>query len=258
MKVSVCMATRNGEKYISTQLGSILRQLLPDDEVIISDDSSTDGTVEILSAFSDPRIKLFKDNTFYNPRSNFENALRHSSGDILILSDQDDIWLDNKVAVVRELFQRSGSPVHLVVLDAHLIDASGAVVEESIFRKINAGKGVLKNIYDNTYLGCCMAFSRPLLEIALPFPQRIPMHDMWLGILAELFGTVEFVEVKTMHYRRHPASMTEFRLQFKPVTQIKRRLFLCFHLALRYLARKLSRQDGQPLKTDGTDPTCPR
>ena len=242
-KISVCMATRNGEKYIKEQLESILKQLNQEDEVVISDDSSNDGTVQIINQFGDERIRFFKNNAFH-PAFNFENALKRATGDIIVLSDQDDIWLDQKISVIRENFLQTSSPFHLVVLDGEIIDANGEVIGKSIFEKINSGGGVLKNLYDNTYLGCCMAFSRQLLDIALPFPKRIPMHDMWLGLLAQLFGTVEFLNVKTIRYRKHSESTTDFRRQFKPILQIKRRIFLAGHLGLRYLERKCLDHSG--------------
>jgi len=231
------MATRNGEKYIHEQLVSILKQLGPEDEVIISDDSSDDRTIEIVKAFGDTRIRLFGNNAF-NPFRNFENALKRATGEIVVLSDQDDIWLDNKIEVLREKFRQAANPIHLVVLDGQIIDANGNIIGESIFRKLNSGGGVLKNLYDNTYLGCCLAFSRKLLDVALPFPKRIPMHDMWLGMLAELFGTVEFVGAKTIQYRKHADSVTDFKRKFQPVTQIKRRMFLLGHLIGRFMERK--------------------
>ena len=82
--ISVCMATRNGEEYLQDQLDSILQQLGHDDELVISDDSSNDGTVDLVKSFADPRIRLLPDNTFYNPIYNFENAIKHAEGDILI------------------------------------------------------------------------------------------------------------------------------------------------------------------------------
>ena len=185
-KISVCMATYNGEKYIRRQLESILVQLSPNDEVVISDDSSTDGTVGIIKGFSDPRIRLFENNAFFSPIFNIENALKKASGKIIVLSDQDDIWLDNKIAIIRREFPDGQAGIRLIVLDGRIIDEREAVMHDSIFRRINSGKGLLKNIYDNTYMGCCMAFRRDLLNIALPFPKNIPMHDMWLGLLAEL------------------------------------------------------------------------
>ena len=98
--ISVCIATYNGEKYIREQLDSILPQLGLDDEVIISDDSSTDNTLKIIEEYNDCRIKIFSNNKFYSPILNFENALKKAQGDFIFLSDQDDIWKSNKVEVV--------------------------------------------------------------------------------------------------------------------------------------------------------------
>lgn len=243
--ISVCMATRNGERFIGQQLASILFQLEEDDELIVSDDSSTDGTLAIIREFADPRVRLLEKNTFFSPIFNFENALEKATGDIIILADQDDVWLDGKVRVIRERFAIRPHQVFLLVLDGEVIDESGNVIHDSIFGKINSGRGLLKNIYDNTYLGCCLAFSRNLLEIALPFPRRIPMHDMWLGLLAELFGEVEFVPEKTILYRKHAASMTEFDRRFMPVTQIKRRWFLSYYLLKRFFTCRKQRLHPQ-------------
>jgi len=96
MKISVCMATYNGERYLKEQLDSILKQLSFTDEIIISDDGSQDRTIEIIESFGDSRIKLFH-STQQNLIYNFENALSKASGDIIFLSDQDDIWYENKV-----------------------------------------------------------------------------------------------------------------------------------------------------------------
>ncbi|MBE0598205.1 MAG: glycosyltransferase family 2 protein [Desulfuromonadales bacterium] len=243
-KISVCMATRNGEQYLGEQLASILSQLGAEDEVIISDDSSTDRTVEIVRAVADRRIRLLADNRFFSPVGNFENALRHASGEIIVLSDQDDVWLDNKIGLIREQFRQARPAVHLVVLDGCAIDEAGRILEQSLFRRINAGPGLLKNIYDNTYMGCCMAFSRPLLDLALPFPRRLPMHDMWLGLLAELFGSVEFVPEQTIRYRKHAASLTGFSRRWLPWLQIRRRLALSWALGVRCL--RYRRQWGTP------------
>jgi glycosyltransferase involved in cell wall biosynthesis len=190
------MATRNGEKFIKEQLASILSQLGPGDEVVISDDSSTDATVAIINSFADPRIRLLENNTFYNPIFNAENSLRQAKGEIIVLADQDDVWLDGKLRLVRERLGRAAGRVRLLMMDGEIIDEHGAVLAGSIFDSIGVRGGVLRNIYDNKYVGCCLAFTRELLEIAFPFPRRIPMHDMWLGILAELFGEVEFVREK--------------------------------------------------------------
>jgi len=236
------MATRNGEKYIKRQLESILMQLTPDDEVVISDDSSFDKTVNIIKGFSDHRIHLYENNTFFSPIFNIENALNKASGEIIVLSDQDDIWLDNKITVIKRELTGASTGIKLIVLDGQMIDEHETLMHYSIFEQINSGKGLLKNIYDNTYMGCCMAFSRDLLKIALPFPKDIPMHDMWLGLLAELFGTVKFVGEKTVLYRRHEASVTDLRRRLDVVKQIRRRYHLVTSLLGRVFQVKYSRK----------------
>jgi glycosyltransferase involved in cell wall biosynthesis len=243
-KISVCMATRNGEQYIEEQLSSILSQLWATDEVVISDDSSDDGTIEVIKSFNDQRVHLLEGNRFFCPVRNFENALKHASGDIIVLSDQDDIWLENKCEIIRERFRHKVTSIYLLTLDGCVVDETGRITDPSLFLKIHAGKGLVKNIYDNTYMGCCMAFSRPLLNIALPFPKRIPMHDMWLGLLAELCGTVEFVEEQTIKYRKHATSLTQFRRRFKPWIQIKRRYLLVFSLGARVIWLKFMRRQN--------------
>ena len=97
--ISVCMATHNGERFIREQIVSILRQLGPMDEVVVSDDSSTDGTTQVLRSLSDGRIRILH----HQPRritDNFENALKSAKGDYIYLADQDDIWVDGRVAAV--------------------------------------------------------------------------------------------------------------------------------------------------------------
>lgn len=229
------MATYNGERFITEQLASILGQLGERDEIIISDDSSTDSTAALAGRFQDPRLTLLEDNGFHNPMYNIENAINSSRGEIIVLSDQDDIWLGNKLPVVRDWFSRKKAGINLLVLDGQIINEEGAVLHESLFEGLHAGRGVMKNIYRNTYMGCCMAFSRELLHVALPFPTNIPMHDSWLGLLGELYGTVEFIPEKTLQYRRH-SSNTSLGT-FAMAQQIKWRFFLAYHLTRKVLSR---------------------
>jgi glycosyltransferase involved in cell wall biosynthesis len=227
------MATRNGEKYIHRQLATILQQLGPEDELVISDDSSTDGTVGIIRDFADSRIRLLEDNTFYSPIYNFENALKHASGGIIALADQDDVWLDNKMEIIRQqLIDRQSRP-SLIMMDGYVIDREGKRTGQTLFERQPPKKGIWANLYDNTFTGCALAFTRPLLEFALPFPSGIPMHDSWLGLLALRFGEVDFVAARTMEYRRYGANVS--RRQRNPLVQIRWRACLAYHLWLRYL-----------------------
>ncbi len=228
--ISVCMATCNGERFIRRQLESILSQLAVDDELVISDDSSADSTLDIVSSCNDTRIRLFPRQAFRSPALNFEFALKQARGEVIVLADQDDIWLPNKLAVVRNFFLNNLNRPLLVVLDGTVVDGEEQEIYPSVLAKLKAGRGFWKNLYDNRYLGCCMAFSRDLLERALPFPRNIPMHDIWLGQLCERIGATEFLPVVTMKYRKHSASVTDFKIQFKPLLQIRRRLILAWNL----------------------------
>ncbi|HEY6838480.1 MAG TPA: glycosyltransferase [Geobacteraceae bacterium] len=236
-KLSVCMATRNGEKHLRRQLETILPQLDPGDEVVISDDSSTDATLDIIADFRDNRIRLFPGNSFFSPVFNFENALRMATGDVIALADQDDVWLDNKVAVIREKFRTPPHPVYLVALDGWIAAEEEGDIVGGIFEQLKAGAGFFRNMFANRYQGCCLAFSRGLLDVALPFPRRIPMHDMWLGMVAEMFGETEFVAEKTIIYRKHAASLTDFRIRFAPRQQIVWRFLLLTALVRRRLEK---------------------
>lgn len=235
LTISVCMATCNGERYLRQQLETILPQLAPGDELIIADDSSTDTTLAIIRSYADPRIRLFAGNSFHNPTLNFEYALQQARCDVIVLADQDDIWLPNKLPVVRNCFARQASRPYLIALDAQVVDAAEQELFPSVQVKINAGPGLVKNLIDNRYIGCCLAFSRDLLAWALPFPAKMPMHDMWLGQLCERIGTTAFVPTVTMRYRRHDASQTEFRIRFRPWLQITRRWVLLRELYRRRL-----------------------
>lgn len=222
------MATHNGGQYLSEQLLSILSQLGKDDELIISDDSSTDATLEIIHSFGDTRITLLEGNNFYSPIYNFENALKNSTGDTLVLADQDDVWLANKLEVVKEHLSIKTDIPALIMMDGYIIDGHEKRTGQTIFNRQPPKHGILTNIYDNCFTGCTLAFSRPLLELALPFPRGIPMHDSWLGTLALLQGEVEFVTEKTMEYRRHGSNLSYRRRN--PLLQIRWRLCLGYQL----------------------------
>jgi glycosyltransferase involved in cell wall biosynthesis len=227
------MATFNGARFVERQIATILEQLAPEDELVVSDDSSADDTVAIVRAFADPRIRILDGNAFRSPLGNFEHAIRQARGDTIVLADQDDVWLDNKLPLVRELFSGEVRRPYLVVLDAEIVDEGEHPLEPSVLAKLHAGPGLLKNLWTNRYLGCCMAFSRDLLDVALPFPEGVGMHDIWLGQLCERIGTTAFVPVVTMRYRRHAGTATGFDIRFAPLRQIARRGHLAWGLLTR-------------------------
>ncbi len=202
MKISVCIATYNGSIFLKKQLDSILDQLENDDEVIISDDNSQDDTLNIIESFNDERIKVYKNTTPHSPIFNFENALKHVSGDVVVLADQDDIWEKNKLEVIRKSFEKNANDISLKMYNGVCIDESDKIVEYDLF-KIGIKDGLFLNIIKNSFIGCNIAFSAKLLNFVLPFPKKIPMHDSWLGCNAYIYGKVEFIDEKVFQYRIH-------------------------------------------------------
>ena len=202
--ISVCIPTFNGEKYLQQQLDSILIQLGVDDEVIISDDSSTDQTIELIKAINDPRIKLMENGLFKSPIFNLENALKVVKGEFIFLADQDDVWFPEKIKKTVELLLN----FDMVVCNGTIIDQDGQIIHSSYFEWKGSGKGFLKNLAKNTFLGCSLAFNRKILNKALPFPKHIIMHDLWLGLIAECEGRVFFMNEQLFSYRRHADNYT--------------------------------------------------
>jgi len=202
---SVCMATYNGERFIIEQLRSILKQIQPEDEVVISDDGSTDQTVQLIKSLHDPRIRLFTGNTFRDPIRNFQHALEQCRGEMIFLSDQDDVWMDHKYS---SMLQKLKS-YDLVISDSEIVDEQLNLLHPSFFSYFKSGKGVLKNMIKSSYYGSCMAFNRKVLVSSLPFPDTKEIgHDLWLGLVAELKYTVLFYHEPLIRYRRHDSAFT--------------------------------------------------
>lgn len=201
---SVCVATYNGERYIEQQLRSILAQMAPDDEVIVSDDGSIDSTLKIVDFIGDKRIRVRHSKAHYF-KDNFIEAMCEAKGEIIFLADQDDVWLPGKYErCVKEL-----QNVDLVCTNSKMTDEALNVIEPNFFRIYHSGPGVLKNALNNTYYGSCMAFRRSLLNDALPMPPTREIgHDIWLGLVAEMTGKVRFVNTPYLLYRRHGGTKT--------------------------------------------------
>lgn len=208
MKLSVAMAVFNGEKYVKEQLDSILLQLDGEDEVCISVDPSEDDSYRILCKMSeqDSRIKVGM-GLGLGIKKNFEQAIKMCTGDIIFLSDQDDVWKEDKVIRVLECF--ADEAAMLVLHDATVMneDFSRTMIE-SFFAYKECKPGILNNVMKNSYMGCCMAFRKELVPYILPIPDSVPMHDQWIGLVAEKKGKVIFLPKQLVKYRRHGNNAT--------------------------------------------------
>lgn len=234
--ISVCIATYNADRYIREQINSILTQLNLDDEIVIADDGSVDETIAILNSIKDNRIRIISGQANLGIIKNFERALYAAKGEIIFLSDQDDVWLPTKVsACVSQLKSNL-----LVVTDCVVVDSQLNTLYQSFFALRGSRKGFIHNLYKNGYMGCCMAFRRELLFYALPIPANVPMHDMWLGMLAELKGDVSFLPKQLLLYRRHSDNASGLESGYGILKRIYFRIMIVSHLYARIAVTHLS------------------
>lgn len=231
-KVSVCLATYNGARYVTRQLRSIIEQLRPGDEIIVVDDASSDDTVAIVEGMADPRIRVIRRATNGGVAPTFVEAITEASGDVIFLADQDDLWRPGKVEAVLASIAAGND---LVVHDA-IVVRDDRVIVPSLFTARRSAPGVLRNIIRNSYTGCCIAFRRTILPDVLPIPQSsLFFHDIWIGLTAELSGRrVDFLRRPLIEYTRHDANVTDRKAL---PTAICTRLAISFEI-VKYLLRR--------------------
>lgn len=234
--ISVCMSVYNGERYLSEQLDSILQQLGEDDEIIISDDGSTDASLAIISAYQDSRIKCY-----HNPKkgviSSFENAINKATQPIIFLCDQDDIWYPNKVEITLDYFGENPDK-DIILSDLTIIDNQQRVLFDSFHEQRDSKEGFWKNVKRNSYIGCAMAFRSSIKKEVLPFPKKIPMHDMWIGLIGEYHQTSLRIPEKLVYYRRHDNNVSELRTTTSFIKKMTWRVNLLRELFKRLILKK--------------------
>jgi glycosyltransferase involved in cell wall biosynthesis len=238
-RISVAMTTFNGNKYVAEQLSTILRALqgYPDSEIVVSDDGSFDDTLKTVLEVGGGSARIIRNKGPRGIVANVESALRACTGDFIFLADQDDVWLPNRVSAVLPQLQTHD----VVVCDCCVTDARGAQVAQSFYDLRRSRSGLTHNFLRNGYLGCCMAFRKEVLRYALPFPRNLPMHDIWIGLTSELFGSPFFCEESLVRYRRHGSnhSSTSQRSSNSAAAMLIIRLRLFLFLALRFIRVRL-------------------
>lgn len=227
--VSVALPVYNGALYLAEQLDSILQQLEAGDEIIAAYQPSEDDSLSILQAYhaKDPRVKIIY-NQGRGITSNFDEAICHCSGDVIFLSDQDDIWLPDKRQVVVDAFVRTGAD--LIIHNAVHTDAQLRRQEHTFFEIYPIGPGKWKNIKKPRMSGCCMAFTSSMRDKLLPLPE-IYGYDQWIAVLAEFTGKIVYLDDVLLLHRLHGENSTTSTRRLSLVLRCRAKL-LCF-LALR-------------------------
>jgi glycosyltransferase involved in cell wall biosynthesis len=213
--VDIALATYNGEPYLEELLHSIAEQTYTNWQLIAGDDGSTDNTIEILRAFSaayPQKVTLLPCGNRLGVKANFSRIMSACQSNYVLLADQDDIWLPNKIKIslqhtrTVEAETEDGAPI-LVHTDAIVTDEKGDHSSNSLwkYQNLRPEYGLkLKNLMvQNVITGCTMLINRPLLDLALPIPSQSIMHDWWLGLTAAAFGKISFIPTATMEYRQH-------------------------------------------------------
>jgi len=240
--VSICMATFNGARYLRAQLESILAQMAEGDELIVVDDASQDGTLELLRSYRDPRVRVHANASNLGHVGSFSRALQLAGHPWMVLADQDDIWAEGRLAIMCAALERPG--VWLATGNARFIDAAGAAIAppypdlDPVDSKRH-GSNILRIFTGQAfYYGCNMAFSRELTQLALPIPGYVESHDLWLAMAANLAGANLHLGEVLLYRRIHGANVTS---STRPLwRKLKSRVIFLrslLHLAGRRLAR---------------------
>jgi glycosyltransferase involved in cell wall biosynthesis len=208
-RVSVAIATYNGEQHLREQIDSILGQTRLPDEIAISDDASHDRTVQIVREYiraHDVEIRLSVNKKQLGYSRNFERALELTTGDVIFLCDQDDFWYAHKISRVLSVMREQQKDV--AVCDTILADAELNPTAHSQLRAFRiAGHPV-----EDHCAGCCTALSRRLLPILQPMPHDTLPYDVWISSVASALGQKTVIDEPLQVYRRHPSNVSQWNL----------------------------------------------
>lgn len=221
--VVIILATYNGEKYIEEQIRSIQEQGYQSWCLLIRDDCSTDGTVQLIKrmAVNDKRISLLNhDDSNIGVVKSFgllmEEALKDENTEYVFFSDQDDVWSSKKLEVMLQRFSeieklsRVENEAILIHSDLEVVDATLSTINESFmsYQAIRHESVAAWQVLavQNFVTGCSMAINRSLLEQAQPLPTTTIMHDWWIALFASIYGHIEFIDETLLKYRQHESN----------------------------------------------------
>lgn len=251
LRISVALGTHNGGRFIGEQIVSILAQTRPVDEIVLSDDASTDGTVEIVERAvaahrgahgAAPELVILRNDPPLRVTKNFEQALSTTTGDLVALSDQDDAWHRERI---ERLAARFDDPnVSLVFSNARQVDADGRYLGHDLFEAlgmsagerglVERGRAFEQFMRRNLATGATVMLRRSLVDEAAPFPEAW-LHDEWLAVVAAAHDGVRLHDECLTEYRQHgdnQVGMSKMGLRRKfgmfaqPRTERNRRLYL--------------------------------
>lgn len=220
MRISIAIATCNGQRYLMEQLESFDKQALRPDEIVVSDDDSDDRTLDLVSRFKSKtniRIVINKNRSRLGYSKNFQAALQLTTGDLVFLSDQDDVWFPNKISTIVQC-AREHPDKNLFINEVMLTDRD---LKPTGFTKLallqRDGLGILEH-----GMGCATAVRRRLLDLLLPFPEGLHGHDNWINTFAEILDSRYYQPEVLQFYRRHGSATSGIQSNSVSVSFIRR------------------------------------
>lgn len=215
MRISVALCTYNASKYLIEQLESILNQTKSVDEIIICDDNSKDSTHELLEQYKSQYPDLFK--IFINKIQlgsikNFEKAIQKCTGDVIFLSDQDDLWISNKVEKIVSIFNHNLN-INCIATNGNIIDENSIIDDQiltvwevpGLLNSQNLDYFTMISCFNNFATGATMAFKSSIIDNIVPFPnpKHEIHHDEWIALKTSKDNSFYFLNDKLISYRVH-------------------------------------------------------
>jgi glycosyltransferase involved in cell wall biosynthesis len=218
MNLSIALATYNGAVYLREQLESIAAQTRTPYELVISDDQSADDTLRLIEEFAATAgfpVRLLVNESNLGIAKNFEKAISLCRGDVIVLSDQDDVWHSDKLESVERIFEAKPE-LSLVFSNAEIVDETLRPFGGTLFdwvhfdgqkqRLVKSGRALDLQLRENLVLGATMAFRANLKELVLPISGDGPLvHDGWIVLLIAAVGEIDFINRPLLKYRQHSA-----------------------------------------------------
>lgn len=217
MKLSAALCTYNGARHLRAQLDSIAAQQRPPDELVVCDDASRDDSAQLAERFARAapfEVRVLRSTANVGTTKNFERAVAACRGDVIALSDQDDVWLPHRLQHIEEAFTHRPA-LTLAFADAYVVDESlqpryrlwqALPMGHARRRRIRGGEAFVELLRSNFVTGATMAIAARVWEAALPIPAlQTRLHDGWLALIAGALGPMAMLPEPAIYYRQHPA-----------------------------------------------------
>jgi glycosyltransferase involved in cell wall biosynthesis len=236
-QIDIILPYFKGSKFIEDQLKSISENDLPSDlkfKILIIDDSACNNEHEILTRICSKYscIEILRNSNNIGVIKSIDHGLQHSTADYVMLCDQDDYWLSQKIwESFQEIRKIEKEEACLVFTDLKIVNEKLNIIHESMFQRYGYEPAKLRNglIYRNIVTGCTIILNRKLIELTTPFPENVLMHDHWLALCATYGGQIGYLRNQTILYRQHANNQIGARYQsvyerirnFKKLLEIK-------------------------------------